>query len=265
VLLAEAFVKGKFRSAVTCQRANGALLPVDATFIRDVYEKSSVVIVSFHDLTEIKAAIREATNAAEMANMYLSSSPLAMELFNDECAIIDCNSQALDLLDFPDKTEYMKRITYKAPEYLYHGIYTRGNDEEYYRTALRDGYVRYEWVFRKKNGTKIPCEITRVRILRPDRIFVVSYIHDLSTVKAMADGLKKAEAVEKKNLAKNQFLAQISHVLRSPMNSILNIAKIQLQKNESRTREEADEAFIQIQHSSTILLGIIDDICKKSN
>jgi len=201
-LLSEAFEKGKSRSAITCQRANGALLPVDATFIRDEYERSSVVIVSFHDLTEIKAAIREATSAAEMANMYLSASPLAMELFNDECAIIDCNQQALDLLDFPDKTEYMKRITYKAPEYLYHGIYSRGNDEEYYRTALRDGYVRYEWVFRKKNGTRIPCEITRVRIIRPDRIFVVSYIHDLSAVKAMAEELKKAGATEKENRAK---------------------------------------------------------------
>ncbi|MCL1842809.1 MAG: ATP-binding protein [Defluviitaleaceae bacterium] len=261
-LLLQTFEEGGVKCEILCRRIDGILIPTEATLVRAKHEGEAVVIGYFSNLTGIKSAMKEAANTAEIAQMYLTSSPLAMELFDGEHRLLDCNQQALDLLGFSNKTEYRKRTTYLAPAHLYHGIYTRAEDGEYYQRAMREGFVRYEWVFQKENGDKIPCEITRVRMTRPDADFVVSYIHDLSTIRSMAEELKKAEAVERENRAKSQFLAQMSHVLRTPMNAISGLAEIQLQKNNT---PDAEEALVQIQRFTQLQLGIISDILDLSN
>ncbi|MCL2357708.1 MAG: ATP-binding protein [Defluviitaleaceae bacterium] len=261
-LLASALENGKARSEIMCRQIDGTLIPAELTFKKVLYEGRPALVGSFYDLTQVKAQMKETAGAAELAQIYLSTAPLAMELFNDQYRIIDCNRKAVDLLGLGNKINYMTRNTPEAPEYLYHDTYTLKRDEEFFYKALTEGLARTEWVFQKKNGEKIPCEITRVRITAPDRVFVVSYIHDLSTVKSMAEELKKAEAIEKENSAKNQFLAQMSHILRTPLNVINGITEIQTQKP---SPPETHEAFLQIKRSSDILLRIITDILDLSN
>jgi len=261
-LLSHTLEEGKSKSEILCRSMDGTLIPTEVTLVRTDHEGESFVLGYFNNLTGIRAAMKEAANTAEMTQMYLSASPLAMELFDGYYRILDCNQQALDLLGYSDKAEYRKRNTYLAPDYLYHDIYTRIQDGQYYQQAMQEGSVRYEWVFQKENGDKLPCEITRVRIIRPDGKFVVSYIHDLSTIRAMAEELKKAEAIERENRAKSQFLAQMSHVLRTPMNAISGLADIQLQKNNSM---DAEETLIQIQRFTRMQLGIISDILDLAN
>ncbi|MCL1882804.1 MAG: ATP-binding protein [Defluviitaleaceae bacterium] len=258
-LLTNAFKSQKIRHQLTCQRTDGILLPVEVILKKVEHEGKPVVIASFYDLSGVKSEMDKTVSASEIAHLYLSAAPLAMELFNDQYRIIDCNKQALELLGFSSKEQYMKRTLSEAG---YHDMYTQKQDEENFHKALTEGIARYEWVFKRKDGEKIPCEITRVRITGPDRIFVVSYIHDLSTVKAMAAELKKAEAIERESRAKNQFLAQMSHVLRTPLNVITGLTGIQLQKTHP---PETEETFLQIQRSSEMLLRIITDILDLSN
>jgi signal transduction histidine kinase/CheY-like chemotaxis protein len=262
ILLLSAFKNGRANSEIMCQRTDGILIPADVILTCSKHEGELVVIAGFHNLTDIKHAMKKAVSASEIAQLYLSAAPLAMELFNDQYRIIDCNQQAIDLLGFSDKKSFMRRNAPNAANYLYHDIYTLKKDEDNFYKALSDGSTRYEWVFQGKDGTKIPCEITRIRITSPDRIFVVSYIHDLSTIKEMAAELKKAEVIERESRAKNQFLAQMSHVLRTPLNVITGLTGIQLQK---ANPPETEETFLQIQHQSERLLIIINDILDLSN
>ncbi|MCL2576975.1 MAG: ATP-binding protein [Defluviitaleaceae bacterium] len=261
-LISKALEDGNAKSEILCRSAEGALIPMEVTLVRTIQGNETFVLCYFANLTGIQIAMKEAANTAEMTQMYLSASPLAMELFDGYYRILDCNQQALDLLGYTEKGEYYKRNTYLAPDYLYHDIYTRVLDRQYFQQAMENGFVRYEWVFQKENGEKLPCEITRVRIIRPDGKFVVSYIHDLSTIRAMAEELKKAEAVERENRAKSQFLAQMSHVLRTPMNAISGLTDIQLQKNNTM---DAEETLVQIQRFTKIQLGIISDILDLAN
>jgi signal transduction histidine kinase/FixJ family two-component response regulator len=261
-LLSRALEEGNVKNEILCRSIDGVLIPAEVTLVKSEHDGEAFILGYFNNLTGIQSAMKEAANTAEMTQMYLSASPLAMELFDGYYRLLDCNQQALDLLGYTDKAEYRKRNTYLAPDYLYHDIYTREQDNQHFQTAMHNGYVRYEWVFQKENGEKLPCEITRVRIIRPDGKFVVSYIHDLSTIRAMAEELKKAEAVERENRAKSQFLAQMSHVLRTPMNAISGLADIQLQKNNSM---DAEETLIQIQRFTKIQLGIISDILDLAN
>jgi len=261
-LIEKAIESGKFKSEILCRNFEGALIPMEVTLVCTTHDGETYVLAYFTNLTGVQIAMKEAANTVEMTQMYLSASPLAMEVFDGYYRILDCNQQALDLLGYTDKGEYYKRNTYLAPDYLYHDIYTRVLDRQYFQQAMEQGFARYEWVFQKENGDKLPCEITRVRIIRPDGKFVVSYIHDLSTIRAMAEELKKAEATEKENRAKSQFLAQMSHVLRTPMNAISGLTDIQLQRNNTM---DAEETLVQIQRFTRIQLGIISDILDLAN
>jgi len=69
---------------------------------------------------------------------------------------------------------------------------------------------------------------------------------------------RRMEKAEMANKAKDRFLAHMSHEMRTPMNSILGIAEIQLQ--DETLPEEAVKAFGKIYESGDLLLNIINDI-----
>jgi len=70
------------------------------------------------------------------------------------------------------------------------------------------------------------------------------------------NALFKAE--QKANRAKSDFLSRMSHEMRTPMNAILGITEIQLQKE--TLDEGAREAFNKVAVSGDMLLSIINDI-----
>jgi len=77
--------------------------------------------------------------------------------------------------------------------------------------------------------------------------------------KAMLGKLESALGRERSaNNAKTKFLSNMSHEMRTPMNSIRGIAELQLQKNIHPP--ETEEAFARIYSSSNLLLSIINDI-----
>jgi signal transduction histidine kinase/CheY-like chemotaxis protein len=65
-----------------------------------------------------------------------------------------------------------------------------------------------------------------------------------------------------KNRQKSNFLARMSHDIRTPMNAILGITEIQLQ--DETLPKSVSEALIRIHNSSDMLLGIINDILDMS-
>ena len=57
---------------------------------------------------------------------------------------------------------------------------------------------------------------------------------------------------------KSAFLAKLSNEIHAPLNSILSISEIQLQKE--NLSQDTKEAFARIKNSGDLLLGIINDI-----
>jgi signal transduction histidine kinase/CheY-like chemotaxis protein/PAS domain-containing protein/HPt (histidine-containing phosphotransfer) domain-containing protein len=67
----------------------------------------------------------------------------------------------------------------------------------------------------------------------------------------------KEQAIQA-NIAKSNFLARVSHEVRTPMNAILGITEIQLQKEDNP--QDMQEALGEIYNAGYLLLGIINDI-----
>ena len=60
------------------------------------------------------------------------------------------------------------------------------------------------------------------------------------------------------SMAKSEFLAKMSHEIRTPLHGVLGMTHIGLRATEIGSK--AHDAFIKIQHSGKLLLGIINDI-----
>jgi signal transduction histidine kinase/ActR/RegA family two-component response regulator len=81
-------------------------------------------------------------------------------------------------------------------------------------------------------------------------------------LKAMIDTLhKRIEAANAASRAKGEFLSNMSHEMRTPMNAIIGMSKIGRQ---AVTLERKDYAFGRIEEASGHLLGVLNDILDMS-
>jgi len=74
--------------------------------------------------------------------------------------------------------------------------------------------------------------------------------------------MHRREVAEEESRAKTRFLAHVSHEIRTPVNAVLGIAEIQLQKGNHLSQTE--EAFLRIYNSANLLRIIINDVLDMS-
>lgn len=88
-------------------------------------------------------------------------------------------------------------------------------------------------------------------------ILVRQVTKNVSNYKKHKDLEKAYEALEKANSAKQDFLSQMSHDIRTPMNSIIGNTALALEENDI---DKVREYLEQIQLSSDFMLGLLNDI-----
>lgn len=86
-------------------------------------------------------------------------------------------------------------------------------------------------------------------------------LHDVTEHRQVEKLRKAREMAEQSARMKEQFLASVSHEMRTPMNAILGMSNILLEMD---LPEEQKDMVQSIRHSSGILLGIVNDILQIS-
>ena len=117
--------------------------------------------------------------------------------------------------------------------------------------------TRFELSGRRKNGEEFPVELNMTFVKRNDDAIFMAYIRDVSdrkiTEKALIEARDRAESADK---AKSQFLAVMSHEMRTPLAGIVGI--MDLLKTTKLTQKQ--DRYIQIAtSSSTVLLDHINE------
>lgn len=128
---------------------------------------------------------------------------------------------------------------------------------------LNDNYA-IELEGRKKGGMLFPILINISKIETCNRQGWVIFIKDLSIRKKIELELSHAQqkiidAVEANN-AKSQFLANISHELKTPLNSIIGFSQLLQSDNELPLASEHAEYVDYIQQAGSHLLTLINEI-----
>jgi PAS domain S-box-containing protein len=120
--------------------------------------------------------------------------------------------------------------------------------------------VEREWTFVRKDGSTFPAALS-LTALRDDSGEVTGYVGVMRDVLAQHEAetaMRTAkEAAESANRAKSQFVANMSHEVRTPLNGILGVTAMLLETSLKPDQRQLAEI---IQSSGEGLLSIVNDV-----
>jgi len=202
-------------------------------------------------LHTVKSAMAKERDANELNEIFFTSSPYVMNVWDKNINLVSTSNQALTMFGLKSKDEYINRFNELSPVSQPDGIESAVKAVDLIKKVFETGYCQFEWLHQDLEGNLIPTEITLTRFSRNNEYFVAAFTMDLRNE-------KKREMAEEENRTKSRFLARMSHEIRTPMNAVIGITEIELRKGNHS--EDTREAFLKVRNSSKLLLSIINDI-----
>jgi PAS domain S-box-containing protein len=120
---------------------------------------------------------------------------------------------------------------------------------------IERGHERFETRHRHRDGNWIDLEITVTGV---DQRYLVAFLRDISDRMAADLALRElTRSAEAANQAKSDFVANMGHELRTPMNGVIGLTDILL---ETPLEAEQREYLTLVKSSAESLMAILNDI-----
>ncbi len=166
------------------QKLDGTPIPSEITLVRVKRGEKHIVVGYTRDLRQLMASEAERREAEERTQIMLDATPLCCNFWDENFNNIDCNQEAADLFDLPNKQAYLDHFFELSPEIQPNGKPTSEEALRHITAAFENGREVFQWMHQKLDGTPIPAEITLVRVRRGDKYIVAGYTRDLRALKA---------------------------------------------------------------------------------
>jgi len=229
----------------------------------NILNSAGLMLVNAINRNEHADQIREAHKRTQLL---LDTTPLAVHFWDKNLNLFDCNEESVRLFKMKDKQDYITRFKESSLEYQPSGFPSRDMAYAYINRAFDEGSCVFEWVHRASDGTQIPSEVTLVRVAYKEGYAVAGYVRDLREYKRMMQDIRESavkleEALnetQRANDAKSDFLASMSHEMRTPLNAIIGLSGLSLENTE--LDEETCSNLEKIYSAGEMLLAIVNDI-----
>jgi signal transduction histidine kinase/CheY-like chemotaxis protein len=146
----------------------------------------------------------------------LDTLPTVCTIWDEDFSQIECNEAVRTLFGVPDKKTFFDYYPLLSPRFQPDGQTSEAAHLKNLRTAMRDGYLRYEWLFQDLEGDPIQSDVTLVKVTGGRQKILVSYINDLRELKATEAELERERALLQKILDHSPvaFLISVSGKIR---------------------------------------------------
>ncbi|RVV96775.1 PAS domain-containing hybrid sensor histidine kinase/response regulator [Mesobaculum littorinae] len=217
----------------------------------------AVWLLRLNGLSTRRARELEQTGMRMRTIVQTSIDPIIVS--NDEGTILDLNRAATEVFGYSvDEAQGQTAMQLLFPDEDPDA--TRAEVMSFIEGRRRPepGERQFELTGRDRSGRSFPVEVSIDRAIGPDGPIFVSFLRDISTRKAAEEALRDARdralAGEK---AKAEFLAVMSHEMRTPLNGLLGTIQI-LRDTDLDDRQAA---MLDITRTSgELLLGLVNDV-----
>jgi len=201
---------------------------------------------------ELQNEIAERKRAQELSQGVIEALPVLICIFDASGKILLRNSSYQKILGYSnEEIAAASALSAVAEE-------DRERVQQLIEQIFKEGSGETEASMQRKDGTKVPCLLSGVRLVVDGKPCLLGVALDISNRKRAEAAMTEAkEAAESANRAKGEFLANMSHELRTPLNGILGMTELSL---DTQLTSEQREYLGMVKSSAESLLTVINDI-----
>jgi PAS domain S-box-containing protein len=251
-----ASVTGEFKKDLKVRLKNGDFKFVFIQCLVQTRQDGQTVYQGIiQDITERKLAEQEMIKSRERYQEIFTQSKDALFICTIDGKFIDFNQATTDLFGY-DRQELLDLHDVHA---LYYPVERK--NEFLLKLKNQKSIKDFEINIAHKSGEARECMITANILVTDDFVGYNCILRDVTELR-QAEKMRKARDLARQSAnMKEQFLASISHEMRTPMNAIFGMSNILLQTDMSG---EQFNLVNSIKQSSEILLGVVNDILEIS-
>lgn len=173
--------------------------------------------------------------------------------------IVDCNSKTLQLFSATYADIVKHSFHDLSPEMQSDGKISSAGIAHIFTEVMLGKMQFFEWEFLKQDGSIFIAEVIMDSIEVKDGKIIHSLVRDITERKRnYLELIKAKEDAESSNKLKSEFLAQMSHEIRSPINVILNFSALIRSEMEAKVDDDLRSGFNAINHAGKRIIRTID-------
>ncbi len=247
--------KESIQKDVDIKSIDGEIRSVSTTWTKSFNEDQHIVLNGIvQDITDRKKAETLAVKSQERYQDIFAKSKDAIVVSSFDRQLIDFNDATVELTGY--SREELAQINaddlYKSPEVA----------ENFIKLLKAEKAVKnFEAEILRKDGKVRFCTLTATVQESKDFYGFNTVVRDITERKQAEELRKSRDIAQRSAKMKEQFIASISHEMRTPMNAVLGMSNLMIQ---TELDDEQFKFIHSIKQSSEILLGIINDILEVS-
>jgi PAS domain S-box-containing protein/excisionase family DNA binding protein len=210
------------------RRKDGTLIDVSISTapLRNASGEVTSVVALVTDITERKRAESALRESEDRFRTVAETASDAIIMIDEQSTIVFINPAAEIIFGYAVEEMRGKQLTMLMPEYLRH--IHRQSLNRYIETGEKHiSWRAVELPGLRKDGREIPLELSFGDFIREGHHFFTGIARDISKRKELETALRmRAEELAEANRIKDEFLATLSHEMRTPLTSILGWAHL---------------------------------------
>ncbi len=171
----------------------GKSIPLQVTMVRVSWDTGFRIATYGRSLSKELEALERRRIAEKQTQLMLDSTPLICSMWDEHLTMVDCNLEAVRLLELNDKSEYIGHFYQFNPTYQPDGEPSKEKAARWLRQVLKTGHEHFEWEYLTRTGQPLPVETTLIRVDWYNEHRILAYSRDLRELKAAESKEKEAE------------------------------------------------------------------------